>query len=264
MRGVVADVQHRDGDDEGEIEPVGDVDVRLLAPHDGAEIDQQIDDPDDGQPEVGVPFRLGIFLRLGDAEQIAGAGDDDEEVVAEHDEPGRDVAGQPRARGALHDIERGGDQHIAAEGEDGGRGVQRPQAAEIDPLVEIEQRKRQLEGDDDADGEGGDAPEHRRHAGELDRPQIVVGLAVDLERCRRGRAVVIAVDDDEHRGDAAGGEQIGMERVFRRIGLGGDDDRQDRQRDKGKCRASLANGHGLLDSACVRHAEGPFLASEGW
>ena len=108
-----------------------------------AEEDQQIGDPDDGQPEVGVPFRLGIFLRLGDAEQIAGAGDDDEEVVAEHDEPGREVAGEPRAAGALHDIERGRDQHVAAEGEDHRRGVQRPEAAERDPgQIEIEHRER--------------------------------------------------------------------------------------------------------------------------
>ena len=144
-RGVVAEMQHRDGQDEGEIEPVGDIDVRLGAPHDGAEEDQQIDDPDDGQPEIGVPFRLGIFLRLGDAEQIAGAGDHDEEIVAEHHEPRREIAGEPRPAGALHDIERGGDQHVAAEGEDHRRGVQRAQAAERDEgQVEVERREGEL------------------------------------------------------------------------------------------------------------------------
>ena len=98
-------MQHRDGENEGKIEPVGDVDVRLGAPHDGAKKDQEINHPHDRQEQVGIPFRLGIFLGLRDAEQIARAGDDDEEIVAKHDEPGRDLAGQPRAAGALHDIE---------------------------------------------------------------------------------------------------------------------------------------------------------------
>ncbi len=139
-------MQHRDRDDEGEIEPVGDVDVRLRAPHEGAEEDQQIGHPDDRQPQVGIPFRLGIFLALRDAEQIAGAGDHDEEIVAEHDEPGREIAGEARAAGALHDIERGREQHIAAEGEDHRRGMQRPEAAERDPgQIEIEHRKGELE-----------------------------------------------------------------------------------------------------------------------
>src|SRR5450756_309252 len=104
-RRVIAEMQHRDGQNEGEIKPVGDIYMRLLAANDGAEEDQEISHPHDGQPEIGVPFRLGIFLRLSDAEQIAGAGNENEEIVAEHDEPGRKVAGEPRAAGALHDIE---------------------------------------------------------------------------------------------------------------------------------------------------------------
>ena len=58
-RRVVAEMQHRDRQDEGEIEPVGDVDVRLLAAHQRAEEHQQIGDPDDGQPQVGrtIPAR---------------------------------------------------------------------------------------------------------------------------------------------------------------------------------------------------------------
>ena len=76
----------------------------LGPPHDGAEIDEQIHDPHDGKPKVGVPFRFGIFLGLRDANQIAGAGDDDEKIVAEYHEPGRKIADEPRAAGALHDI----------------------------------------------------------------------------------------------------------------------------------------------------------------
>ncbi len=62
--------------------------------------------PHDRQPQIGVPLRLGVFFRLRDAEQIAGAGDDDEEVVAQNDEPRRDVASETGTACALHDIER--------------------------------------------------------------------------------------------------------------------------------------------------------------
>ncbi len=155
-------MQDGDGQDEAEIKPVRHIDMRLLALHHRAEEDQQVDDPDDGQPEVGIPFRLGVFLALRDAEQIAGAGDDDEEVVAEDDEPGRERASQPRPAGALHDVEGGADQHVAAEGEDHRRGVQRPHPAEIDPgQVEVQRREGELRGDEQADGEAGDAPDHR-------------------------------------------------------------------------------------------------------
>ena len=247
-------MQHRDREDEGEIEPVGDVDVRLAAPHDGAEKDQEVDDPDDREPQIGVPFRLGIFLRLGDAEQIAGAGDDDEEIVAEHHEPGRDVAGEARAAGALHHVERGRDQHVAAEGEDHRRGVQRPDAAERDPgQIEIEHRKGELERGPQADREAGDAPEHRGDGRELDRPHIVVGLAVDRQRRQLGRPVVVAIDDRERRGDAGGGEQIGVEGVFRRVGIRRDEDRKQRQRREGERRSALADGHALARDWRMRH-----------
>ena len=142
-RQIVDDVQHGDGDDEGEVEPVRHIDVRLAALGERADEDEEIDDPDDGQPEIDIPFGLGIFLRLGDAEQIAGGGQHDEELVAPEHEPGRPAPREPRAAGALHDIERGGDQRIAAEGEDDGGGVQRPQAAEAGPgQIEIERRDR--------------------------------------------------------------------------------------------------------------------------
>jgi hypothetical protein len=108
-------VEHRDRQDEGEIKPVGDVNVRFGAPHDGAKIDEQVGDPDDGEPKVGIPFGLGIFLRLGDADEIAGSGDDDKEIVAKHDEPGRDIADEARPAGTLNDVERGCQQNIAAE-----------------------------------------------------------------------------------------------------------------------------------------------------
>ena len=105
-RQIVDDVQHGDGDDEGEIEPVRHIDMRLAPLGERADEDEEIDDPDDGQPEIHVPFGLGIFLRLGDAEQIAGGGKHDEELIAPEHEPGRPTPREPRAAGALHDIER--------------------------------------------------------------------------------------------------------------------------------------------------------------
>lgn len=98
-------MKHRDSDDEGEVEPVGDKDVRLLALHQRHQEHQEIGDPDDRQPEVRVPLRLGIFLGLRNSEQIAGAGDQDEEIVAEHDKPGREVACEANTAGFLDDVE---------------------------------------------------------------------------------------------------------------------------------------------------------------
>src|SRR3954465_11125053 len=47
QRGIVTEMKHGDGDDEGEIEPVGDEDMRLSSPDDGHQEDQQVHYPDD-------------------------------------------------------------------------------------------------------------------------------------------------------------------------------------------------------------------------
>ncbi|MFK4665430.1 hypothetical protein ABIF76_006284 [Bradyrhizobium ottawaense] len=254
-RRVVAEMQHRDRHDEGEIEPVRDEDVRFLALDDRAEEDEQIGHPDDRQPQIGIPFRLGIFLRLGDAEQIAGAGDENEEIVAHHDEPGREVAGEARAAGLLHHVERCADQHIAAEGEDHGGGVQRPQPAEAGPgQIEIQRGPGQLRGDDEADEEARDAPEHRHEGGELDRPHVVVGAAVDLRRRQRSRPVEVAIDDDEHCGKARCRTERGMEgeRRIQRLGRG------DHAEEGGDCehdsQAAFTDGHGFGNGG-LAHAD---------
>jgi 23S rRNA (cytosine1962-C5)-methyltransferase len=62
---VVDDVQHRDGDDEGQIEPVGHIDMRLFALPDRAEEDEKVATQTMRQPEVCIPFRLGVFLAIG-------------------------------------------------------------------------------------------------------------------------------------------------------------------------------------------------------
>jgi 23S rRNA (cytosine1962-C5)-methyltransferase len=200
---IVDDVQHRDGDDEGEVEPVRDVDVRLFAFPDRAEVDQQVRDPDDCQEKIGVPLGLRILLALRDAEQVAGAGHDDEDVVAPHDEPRRPAAGEARVARALHHVERGREQHVAAEGEDHRRRVQRAKPAEARPgHIEVQRRKGQLPSDHDADEKAGDAPEYRGERGELDR-------SVEPGRGVRGRLGVR--HDPADCDDAADGQHDAVE-----------------------------------------------------
>ena len=61
--------------------------MRLLAPNQRAQVDDEIGHPNNDQPDIGVPFRFGVFLRLRDAHQVAGRGDDAEQIVAEQNEP---------------------------------------------------------------------------------------------------------------------------------------------------------------------------------
>ena len=74
-----------------------------------------------------------------DAEEVTGAGHEDE-VVAEDDKPGREVARQSDPAGALHDVEGRREQHVAAEREDHRGGVQRAEPSEariLDPEIEF-------------------------------------------------------------------------------------------------------------------------------
>ena len=136
--------------------------MRLAALGERADEDEEINHPDDGEPKIDIPFRLGIFLRLGDAHQIAGGGEHDEQLVAPEHEPGSPAPGKTRARRALHHIERARDQSVAAEGEDDGRGVERAQTAKSGPgQIEVEDGKGELPGDEVADEEPSETPEHR-------------------------------------------------------------------------------------------------------
>ena len=67
-RQIVDDMQHSDGYDEGQIEPVGDIDMPFFAFEDGAHEDREIRQPNDGQPDINVPFRLRVFFGLGRAQ----------------------------------------------------------------------------------------------------------------------------------------------------------------------------------------------------
>ena len=69
--------------------------MRLAAPRERADEDDQIGDPDHRQPQVDVPFGFGIFAALGDAEEIAGRGEHDEQLVTPEDEAGEAREGEP-------------------------------------------------------------------------------------------------------------------------------------------------------------------------
>ena len=160
--------------------------MRLAAPRDRAHHDDQVDDPDEGEPEVDVPLRLGVFAALGDAQDVARGRHDDEQLVAPEQEPGEvRPAEQRRPAGALDHVQRGADQRVAAEGEDHRRGVDRPQPAEMEPgQVRVERGVGELERDDHAHGEADDAPEQGRDHEQPDDALVVAGRA-QLRQLRR-------------------------------------------------------------------------------
>ncbi len=98
-------MQHGNGDDERQVEPVCHIDMRLFALQHGAEEDNEIGDPDDGEPDIDIPFRFSIFAALCDTEQVAGCSHYDKELIAPEYEPGQIATNEACATGTLHDIE---------------------------------------------------------------------------------------------------------------------------------------------------------------
>ena len=194
---VVDDVQHRHDQHERHVVPVGDVDVRFLAPHQRAQVDDEIGHPDDEQHEVGVPLGLGVLLRLGDAHQVAGDGEQAEQVVAEEHEQRAELVGNARPRGALHDVVGRGDQRIAAEAEDDAGRVHGAQPAEARPAgLEVQAGIGELPGDPVADEQAEGGPDHGEQDAGLG---WLVPVAVLAVVDRLGREV--AGDQVEDRGD---------------------------------------------------------------
>ena len=173
-REIVDDVQDRHDQNEGHVVPVGDVDVRLLAASQRAQIDDEIGHPHDHQPDVRIPFRLGVFLRLRDAHHVAGDGEHAEQIVAEQHEPRAQLIGQPRARRSLQNIKRCRDQRIAAEAEDHRGGVHRPNASEARPGgVERQIRIDEQPGNPVADEQAEHDPDHRENDAHLARIVVI-------------------------------------------------------------------------------------------
>ncbi|MHC2487495.1 hypothetical protein ACVII0_001287 [Sinorhizobium meliloti] len=179
---VVDDVQDRHDHDEGHVVPVGDVDVRLPAARQRSDVEDEIGDPDDDEPEVGIPFRLGIFLRLRHTHEIAGHCQDAEEVVAEQHEPRTELICQPGARGPLNNMERRCNQGVAAEPENDPGCMSGSDPSEARPgRVEIEARPSKLRRRPDADEHAEDRPEQCEPDADLDG---IVVVARDARRVR--------------------------------------------------------------------------------
>ena len=183
-RRVVDQVQHRDRDDKREIEPVGDINMRFLAAREGRHENQKIGHPDECEPDIHVPFRLGIFLGLRDPEEISGCGEDEEQLVAPEHEPRRDIAGETGPAGTLYNVERRRNKYIAAKSENNRRCMKRAQPAEIGPgQIEVQDREGKLQCKPETHGKSDNAPESRRdNAGThdpfiIDRNAIAIGRA---------------------------------------------------------------------------------------
>ena len=101
---VVEDVQNRDRQDEGPVEPVGDVDVLDLALGDRAEEHDRVRHPYHGDQDVDRPLELGVFLALSDAERQRDGGGDDHRLPAPERERRELVGDEADLAGALYDI----------------------------------------------------------------------------------------------------------------------------------------------------------------
>src|SRR5690606_30545900 len=75
---VVEDMQDRDRDDRGDVEPDRDVEVPLTALRDGPEEVDGEEDPDNCDSNVDRPLELRVFLRLAHAERQSESGADND------------------------------------------------------------------------------------------------------------------------------------------------------------------------------------------
>ena len=185
--------------------------MRLLAPRERTQIEHEVRHPDDHQPDIGVPLRFGVFLRLSHTHQVAGRGNNAEQIVAEQHEPWAELVRQPRARRALHHVERGRDQRIAAEAEDDAGRMHRPQPAKTRPRrierqVGIGQQPRHPV----ADEHGDDTPDHGGDNAELGRRVVIA-----VEPAVGGLRIIIAGDHCENAGDGENHHQraVNAERI---------------------------------------------------
>src|SRR4029077_14120550 len=98
-------------------------------------------------------------------------------------EPGGEDAGEPRLAGPLHDIEGSAEQHIAAEGEDDGGGMEGAQPPEIrEGEAEVQRREGELGRDIDPGEETAHRPEHRSDNAGLDDCVVVASRDPALSR----------------------------------------------------------------------------------
>ena len=192
--------------------------MRLLAAQDRAYENRKIGYPDHSEPQVDIPFRLRIFARLGNAEQIARSGENDEQLVAPEDKPGETGEGKSRPARALNHVETGGNQRISSERKDHCRSMQRPQTPESREFqIEIQSRESQLQRDVETGQKTGKAPENSGNHTQTNKIVIISG-----GRLRRQRRIALA---DEIKSLRAGkgsnqGRQAGNHHMDRKGPIG--------------------------------------------
>ena len=67
--------------------------MRLLPLGERSDKDEEVDDPNNGEPQVDIPLRLRILLGLRDAEDVARSGKHNEKLISPEHEPGGPFSG---------------------------------------------------------------------------------------------------------------------------------------------------------------------------
>ena len=126
-------MQNRHGNDETTVEPVGNVDVRAAALHDGAEEHQRVGYPDNRDGDVDGPFEFGVLLGGGQTLRQGEDGGNHDGLPAPERKCGQAVRNQPRLTGPLDNIIGRGKQCRAPEAEDNQVGMQGTKTAKVRP-----------------------------------------------------------------------------------------------------------------------------------
>ena len=137
QRQVIDDVEHRDRDDGGDVEPEGHIEAWFISLLEGPEEIDREDDPDEGDGDVDGPDQFGVFLSAGESGREGDGGGHDDELPSPEVNGGEQVRGQSGFAEALGGIVDACEHHVADEGEDGGIGVKRAEAAEGEEFESI-------------------------------------------------------------------------------------------------------------------------------
>ena len=171
---TVHNVQQRNGQDETTVEPVSNVNVLDLANPDGAEEDDGIGHPYQGNQDINGPLQFGVLFAGGVTQRQSDGSQHDDQLPAPERERCQWACEQARLAGALHHVIAGANQRRTAKGKNHCIGVQRTQTAKTQPWhAEVEFRPSKLGGDNHADQHANHPPYHG-HDGELAHYSIVV------------------------------------------------------------------------------------------
>ena len=173
-RHAVADVEDGHRDDRGDVEPDRDVEVLLAPDRDRAEEVDREGDPEHGDHDVEQPRQLGVLLALRGPGHERERRGDDEQLPAPEVHLRQDVAEEPRLQQPLHRVVGAGEDDVAAEGEDDGVGVQRPEPAEGEVRRQVQPRQEEHRRDQDAHEHADHGP---HHGGQEEEPRGSIVVA---------------------------------------------------------------------------------------